>query len=168
MSCFSCKNLSRISLAETVNEPLFNLQMTRIFNSAMKRIYKFSTMLVWWLVCCNAYAVASSDMLLHIVEQCTNTSAAAYCEKCLAPQLPAMCSGKTSCRATSEIWHETSEYGAMRDIKMCGCPSDFVHGLVLPKARVTGVEDANRPDSIWQFSWDIAQKKLPTHPPSTN
>lgn len=44
---------------------------------------------------------------------------------------------------------------------MCGCPSDFVHGLVLPKARVTGVEDANRPDSIWQFSWDIAQKKIP-------
>jgi CDP-diacylglycerol pyrophosphatase len=135
--------------------------MTRIFNSAMKRLYTFTTIVVWWSVCCNAYAVASSDMLLHIVEQCTHTSRAGYCEKCLAPQASAMCSQKTSCRATSEIWHETPEYVAMRDIKMCGCPSDFVHGLVLPRARVTGVEDANRPDGIWQFSWDIAKEKIP-------
>jgi CDP-diacylglycerol pyrophosphatase len=48
----------------------------------------------------------------------------------------------------------------MRDIKMCGCPDDFVHGLVLPKAEITGVEDPNKPDSIWLFSWRIAVSKM--------
>lgn len=49
----------------------------------------------------------------------------------------------------------------MRDIKMCGCPDDFVHGLVLPKATITGVEDPNRPDSIWLFSWRVAISRMP-------
>jgi len=100
-------------------------------------------------------------MLLHIVEQCTDMKSTGYCEKCLAPQAPAMCTGKSTCRATSEIWLETSEYVAMRDIKMCGCPSPFIHGLVLPKSRVTGVEDSRRPEGIWQFAWDIAKEKIP-------
>ena len=102
-------------------------------------------------------------MLLHIVEQCTDSSSAGYCEKCLAPQVHAMCTGKTTCRATSEIWLENPEYVAMRDIKMCGCPSHFIHGLVLPKSRVTGVEDSRRPDGIWQYAWDIAKQKIPVH-----
>ncbi len=100
-------------------------------------------------------------MLLHIVEKCTETKSTGYCEKCLAPQAAAMCSGKSTCRATSEIWLETPEYVAMRDIKMCGCPSHFIHGLVLPKSRVTGVEDSRRPDGIWQFAWDVAKEKIP-------
>jgi CDP-diacylglycerol pyrophosphatase len=51
----------------------------------------------------------------------------------------------------------------MRDIKMCGCPKQFVHGLVLPKARVTGIEDPNRTEAIWQFAWDIARQSIDTN-----
>ncbi|NBX62785.1 MAG: hypothetical protein EBT67_10340 [Betaproteobacteria bacterium] len=90
-----------------------------------------------------ALEVARSDMLLHIVEECTNTQKPGYCEKCLAPQRQAMC--------------------VMRDIKMCGCPKQFVHGLVLPKARVTGIEDPKRTEAIWQFAWDIARQRLDTN-----
>ncbi|MFM7698903.1 MAG: CDP-diacylglycerol diphosphatase [Limnohabitans sp.] len=49
----------------------------------------------------------------------------------------------------------------MRDIKMCGCPVQFLHGLVLPKSRVTGVEDAQRPEAIWQFAWEMATERIP-------
>ena len=48
----------------------------------------------------------------------------------------------------------------MRDIKICGCPEDFIHGLVLPKAPITGVEDPNKPDSIWLFSWRVAISRI--------
>jgi CDP-diacylglycerol pyrophosphatase len=111
----------------------------------------------------NVHAVVSSDMLLHIVEQCTQTNREDYCDKCLAPQATAMCPGKATCRATSEIWRETSDFVAMRDIKMCGCPAPFVHGLVLPKSRVTGVEDPKRPEAIWQFAWDMATERMSPH-----
>ncbi len=110
-----------------------------------------------------ALGVARSDMLLHIVEECTNTQKPGYCEKCLAPQRQAMCVNHNTCRATSEIWAQTSEFVAMRDIKMCGCPKQFVHGLVLPKARVTGIEDPNRTEAIWQFAWDIARQSIDTN-----
>jgi CDP-diacylglycerol pyrophosphatase len=43
---------------------------------------------------------------------------------------------------------------------MCSCPSDFVHGLVLPRKPVTGVEDPNRPDGIWQIAWDVGTTKI--------
>jgi len=110
-----------------------------------------------------ALEVARSDMLLHIVEECTNTQKPGYCEKCLAPQRQAMCVNHNTCKATSEIWTETSEFVAMRDIKMCGCPKQFLHGLVLPKARVTGIEDPKRTEAIWQFAWDIARQRLDTN-----
>ena len=72
-----------------------------------------------------------------------------------------MCKGKNTCQATSEIWAESDEFVALRDIKMCGCPADFVHGLVLPKSVVTGVEDDRRPNAIWQFAWDVAELRIP-------
>jgi CDP-diacylglycerol pyrophosphatase len=77
------------------------------------------------------------------------------------PERGVVCAGKTSCRATTELWAEDSEFVAIRDIKMCGCPADFVHGLVLPKQVVTGIEDDRRPDSIWAFAWDVAAKRIP-------
>jgi len=43
---------------------------------------------------------------------------------------------------------------------MCLCPSDFVHGLVLPRKPVTGVEDPNRPDGIWQIAWGVGTTKI--------
>jgi CDP-diacylglycerol pyrophosphatase len=108
-------------------------------------------------------SLANSNVLLEIVQQCLRTETPAYCEQCRAPQQIANCAGKTSCRATSEVWAENSEFVAIRDIKMCGCPPDFVHGLVMPKATVTGIEDSRRPDSIWSFSWQVALERLKSH-----
>jgi len=108
-------------------------------------------------------SLAKSDILLDIVQQCLRTDTPAYCEQCRAPQRIANCAGKTTCRATSEVWAESAEFVAIRDIKMCGCPKDFVHGLVMPKATVTGIEDNRRPDSIWSFSWQVALERLKPH-----
>jgi CDP-diacylglycerol pyrophosphatase len=76
------------------------------------------------------------------------------------PQKSAECLAAPTCRSTVEIWAEDKDFVAMRDIKMCGCPDDFVHGLVLPKATITGVEDPNKPDSIWLFAWRIAISRM--------
>ena len=105
-------------------------------------------------------SLANSNILLEIVQQCLRTDTPAYCEQCRAPQQIANCPGKTDCRAPSEVWAENAEFVAIRDIKMCGCPPDFVHGLVMPKATVTGIEDSRRPDSIWSFSWQVALRRL--------
>jgi len=55
---------------------------------------------------------------------------------------------------------DNDRFTALRDIKMCGCPSDFVHGPALPIYRVTGVEDPLRPEGIWQFAWDVAIQRM--------
>jgi len=44
---------------------------------------------------------------------------------------------------------------------MCGCPLGFVHGLALPRARVTGIEDPRRPAGIWTFAWETARRRIP-------
>jgi CDP-diacylglycerol pyrophosphatase len=43
---------------------------------------------------------------------------------------------------------------------MCGCDKDFVHGLVIPRTRIIGIEDPRRPDGIWSFAWDEARKHI--------
>lgn len=107
-------------------------------------------------------SAANSDILLDIVQQCIQTDRPGYCEQCRAPQRKAFCAGKSSCQASTEVWAENSEFVAIRDIKMCGCPTDFVHGLVLPKATITGVEDDRRPEAIWPFAWQVALERI--HP----
>ncbi len=113
------------------------------------------------VVCSTAHALEKSDILKHIVQQCIDPSVSGYCEQCRSPLLRAGCAGKSTCKATTDIWAETAEFVAIRDIKMCGCPAEFVHGLVMPKAIVTGVEDERRPDAIWQFAWDVATQRMP-------
>src|SRR5262249_47882017 len=54
----------------------------------------------------------------------------------------------------------TAEFVAIRDIKMCGCPAAFVHGLALPRFKVTGIEDPRRPAGIWAFAWDVARNHI--------
>lgn len=58
------------------------------------------------------------------------------------------------------MWAKTADYVAIRDIKMCGCPPEFIHGLALPRSRVTGVEDPRRPAGIWAFAWDVARRRI--------
>lgn len=108
----------------------------------------------------SADAAVPSDILLHIVRECIDPSTRNYCAQCRLPQKSAGCLAAPTCRSTVEIWAEDNEFVAMRDIKMCGCPDDFVHGLVLPKATITGVEDPNKPDSIWPFSWRVALSRM--------
>src|SRR6185369_14498022 len=42
----------------------------------------------------------------------------------------------------------------------CGCPPEFAHGLALPRAPVTGVEDPKRPAGLWAFAWKTARTKI--------
>ena len=72
----------------------------------------------------------------------------------------AACTPDTSCRKTTEVWSINTEYVAIRDIKMCGCPASFVHGLVMPLQVITGVEDPLRPEGIWQYAWDEATLRM--------
>jgi CDP-diacylglycerol pyrophosphatase len=104
----------------------------------------------------------NSDILLDIVQHCVDPKLENYCTRCRAPIAEVACTPETSCKKTTEVWSINSDYVAIRDIKMCGCPQDFVHGLVMPKATVTGIEDSRRPDLIWSFSWQVALE--PTSP----
>ena len=91
--------------------------------------------------------------------ECLDPAAPRYCARCHWP-LAGTCDLEYPCTRTTEVWAQTQEYVAIRDIKMCGCPAGFVHGLALPRARVTGVEDARRPAGIWPFAWQTAQSRI--------
>jgi CDP-diacylglycerol pyrophosphatase len=58
------------------------------------------------------------------------------------------------------ILAETPDFVAVRDIKSCGCPKDFVAVLALPRTRITGIEDPKRPNAIWEFAWSVARKLI--------
>ena len=106
-----------------------------------------------------ADGTSGSDVLWQIVSQCLEPSVSSYCARCRQP-VAGTCGQSADCRSTTEIWAKTSEYVAIRDIKMCGCPLDFVHGLALPRNRVTGVEDPRRPRGIWAFAWEVARSRI--------
>lgn len=106
-----------------------------------------------------AITVPRSDILLHIVSQCVDPSKANYCSQCMLPRRDANC-GVSECKKTNEVWALNTQYAAIRDIKMCGCPTDFVHGLAMPRAVITGVEDESRQEGIWQFAWDVATERI--------
>ncbi|WP_243371603.1 CDP-diacylglycerol diphosphatase [Geotalea sp. SG265] len=101
---------------------------------------------------------ADRNILWNTISTCIDTSDKDYCSKCSTPRVEVDCN---TCRNLTEVWAESKEFAAIRDRKMCDCPPGFVHGLVIPRSRVTGVEDPLRPDGIWQFAWDSAVKKLP-------
>jgi len=124
------------------------------------RFIRLMLLVVAQTVSTSIVAAVPSDTLLHIVQACIDPSTQNYCAQCRLPQKSAGCLAAPTCRSTVEIWAQDNEFVAMRDIKMCGCPDDFVHGLVLPKATITGVEDPNKPDSIWLFSWRVALSRM--------
>lgn len=107
-----------------------------------------------------AATIARSDILLHIVNQCVDQKQPGYCGQCRLPRQDAQCTLISACQNTTEVWTSNPQYVAIRDIKMCGCPADFIHGLAMPREIVTGVEDARRPEGIWQFAWDVAAEKI--------
>ena len=108
---------------------------------------------------CAAQAGGSRDVLWRIVSRCLDVAVPDYCTACAAP-IEGACGDARGCKATIDVWAKTAEYVALRDIKMCGCPPGFVHGLALSRARVTGIEDARRPAGIWPFAWQTAQSRI--------
>ena len=111
-----------------------------------------------------AFAAGQRDVLWEILGQCLDPGAAFYCTTCRAPLTGTPCATARSCAETSELWAQSAGYVALRDRKMCGCPDGFVHGLVVPRARVTGVEDPRRPDGIWAFAWGTALQRIGEEP----
>ena len=108
-----------------------------------------------------AFSQTRSDILLGIVSNCINPNIANYCSVCSLARNDSACNSQPECKKSIEVWALNQQFTAMRDIKMCGCPASFVHGLALPLKPVTGVEDPARPEGIWQFAWDEAVKRMP-------
>ncbi len=115
-------------------------------------------------LCASAVAIAldfpRSGVLLEIVSKCIDTSVSNYCSVCMSPRADANCQVEPQCTKSTELWSVTDDYVAMRDVKMCSCPANFVHGLALPRYPVTGVEDPKRPDGIWRFAWSVALSRI--------
>jgi CDP-diacylglycerol pyrophosphatase len=105
-------------------------------------------------------AAASRDLLWEVVSNCLDLTSVDYCGQCRIPRREKACLADGRCDKTLELWRETNNYVALRDRKMCDCPPAFVHGLVIPRARVTGVEDPRRPAGIWQFAWTVARERI--------
>ena len=108
----------------------------------------------------SAVAAESRNALLTIVSSCLDIRAPDYCKHCPAPRTESPCARDLDCQATTEVWEETAAYVVIRDKKMCGCATGFVHGLVVPRTRFRGVEDPRRPDDIWGLAWAMARKRI--------
>ena len=132
----------------------------------MQKDVRLMTICRLWLACIflfplgGLYAMPNSDILLDIVRHCVDPKLENYCTRCRAPIAEVACTPETSCKKTTEVWSSNTEYVAIRDIKMCGCPASFVHGLVMPLQVITGVEDPLRPEGIWQYAWDEATLRM--------
>lgn len=103
-------------------------------------------------------AGGNRDILWNIVTNCLDPTVSDYDTLCRWP----IESSTAACRNTTGLWNVSSEFVILRDVKMCDCPADktFVHGLAIPRTKVTGSEDPNRPAGIWQFAWDNAVKRI--------
>ena len=78
------------------------------------------------------------------------------------PRADAGCGDIPECKKTNEVWALNAKYVAIRDLSMCGCPAGFFHGLAMPRNPVTGIEDVNREEGIWNFAWDQSSKSVET------
>jgi CDP-diacylglycerol pyrophosphatase len=129
----------------------------------LKSLYKKLFFLAFVVILSNtsiAGSIARSDILLHIATQCVDPSLINYCSNCMLPRLETDCGKGLECKKTNEVWEMNLEYVAIRDIKMCGCSKEFIHGLAMPRVTVTGVEDPIRPESIWPFAWSVGVNRI--------
>jgi CDP-diacylglycerol pyrophosphatase len=120
-----------------------------------------------WLVAVVAAAIAVAgcpssrdhpgtrpNALWTIVSRCVDRQTAAYCS---CPPFELSCCGNPSTPDTDVVWARTADFVVIRDLRMCGCPSDFVSALAMPLTRISGIEDPHRPEGIWPFAWDVAR-----------
>jgi CDP-diacylglycerol pyrophosphatase len=112
------------------------------------------------LVTASPGVAASRDVLWEIISNCLDRTAVDYCGECPVPLIEKECSTDSKCANTLELWAESNNYVVIRDRKMCDCPAGFVHGIAVPRARVTGVEDPMRPVGIWSFAWNAARARI--------
>src|ERR1035437_3649502 len=113
--------------------------------ASLARERRWQRLLALWIsvylaLCPNLSVGAGRDILWEIVSQCVDTAAQDYCAHCGWPQAYSSCAPSNDCRNTTEVWARTSNFVALRDIKMCGCSGGFVHGLALPRQAISGVE----------------------------
>lgn len=132
----------------------------------MKTVHRYYSKTILTIVQIVAFAMLSTipsfsaedrDIIWNTVSNCIDTDVKDYCARCVTPRDEIDC---RTCRNTTQVWAESKEFVVIRDLKMCDCPDGFVHGLALPRSRVTGVEDPERPDGIWKFAWETAVKRL--------
>jgi hypothetical protein len=109
------------------------------------------------LACSRPAAVPDSAALWEIVSRCVDRKTSAYCA---CPAFTYSCCGDQATPDADIVWARTSAFVAIRNMNMCGCQAGFVAGLVLPRTRVTGVEDPRRPEGIWPFAWEVAQSRI--------
>lgn len=101
-----------------------------------------------------------NNRLQRLVTNCLDISGETYCGSCQWPRTDSRCVEDNACTGTTEIWRENFHYVAIRDRKMCGCTvPGFVHGLAIPRAIISGVDAANRPNGIWSFAWQSALER---------
>jgi CDP-diacylglycerol pyrophosphatase len=96
--------------------------------------------------------------LWEIVSRCVGREHAGY--YCTCPAFALSCCGEPKTPDADVVWARAADFVAIRDLKMCHCPPDFVAGLALPRFRVSGIEDPRRPDGIWPFAWDVARTRI--------
>jgi CDP-diacylglycerol pyrophosphatase len=106
-----------------------------------------------------AFAADKRDALWEIVSTCLDPGVKDYCTTCISPREEAGCN--RPCRNSTQVWAESKDFVVIRDRKMCGCPEGFVHGLALPRKRVSGVEAPARPEGIWEYAWAAAVRRIP-------
>jgi CDP-diacylglycerol pyrophosphatase len=100
---------------------------------------------------------AGAGALWAIVATCIDRLTADFCA---CPAFVRSCCGDRATPDAEVVWAKTRDFVAISDLKMCGCPSGFVAGLAMPRARVTGIEDPRRPEGIWPFAWQVARARI--------
>jgi CDP-diacylglycerol pyrophosphatase len=99
-----------------------------------------------------------NNRLQRLVTNCLDVSGESYCSSCQWPRTDSSCVADNACPRTTEVWRESLHYVAIRDKKMCSCTAPgFIHGLAMPRALISGVDAANRPNGIWTFAWQTAR-----------
>ncbi|HEV7731945.1 MAG TPA: CDP-diacylglycerol diphosphatase [Candidatus Binatia bacterium] len=105
-------------------------------------------------------ADVAPDALWQIVATCIDRTDADV-PYCACPAFARSCCSDTATPDADIVWGVTDRFVAIRDMTMCGCGAGFTAGLVIPRTRVTGIEDPARPDAIWPFAWRIARERIP-------
>jgi CDP-diacylglycerol pyrophosphatase len=98
------------------------------------------------------------DILWKIISNCLDPTIPDYDKRCNWP----IQNSAITCKKTSEVWDMNNDFIILRDSKMCDCLDNkaFVHGLAIPRSKVSGSDASNRPDDIWKYAWNNAVKRF--------